>query len=99
MPGELIQKAGLVVEKQGGSGYYDRFRDRLVFPIMSERGEVIAFGGRILQSGDKTSPKFINSPETAVYSKRRRCVSEAPRQFPLRHCVRARQSVRLVLGA
>lgn len=71
VPGELIQKAGLVVEKQGGSGYYDRFRDRLIFPIMSESGEVVAFGGRILQSGDKTSPKFINSPETAVYSKGR----------------------------
>lgn len=72
VPDDHILKAGLSVQRQGsGSSYYDRFRDRVIFPIISEGGEVIAFGGRVLpREGDSAgSPKFINSPETSVYSK------------------------------
>jgi len=57
--------AGLLIAKQGG-GHYDRFRDRIIFPIRDRRGRVIAFGGRAL--GDET-PKYLNSPETEVFHK------------------------------
>ena len=57
--------AGLLIAKQGG-GYYDRFRDRIIFPIRDRRGRVIAFGGRAL--GEDT-PKYLNSPETEVFHK------------------------------
>jgi DNA primase len=49
-----------------GDGYYDRFRDRLMFPIRDTRGRVIGFGGRVLGSGE---PKYLNSPETALFHK------------------------------
>jgi len=57
--------AGLLIAKQGG-GYYDRFRDRIIFPIRDRRGRVIGFGGRAL--GDET-PKYLNSPETEIFHK------------------------------
>ncbi|MFH1217703.1 MAG: DNA primase [Pseudomonadota bacterium] len=57
--------AGLLVKKDDG-GVYDRFRDRVVFPIFSVSGQVAGFGGRILGDGQ---PKYLNSPETAVFSK------------------------------
>ncbi|MGH2586294.1 MAG: toprim domain-containing protein, partial [Dehalococcoidia bacterium] len=60
---ELVQ-AGLLSE--GEHGPYDRFRDRLIFPIRDERGRVIAFGGRVL--GD-SMPKYLNSPQTALFDK------------------------------
>jgi DNA primase len=50
----------------GGDGYYDRFRDRLMFPIRDTRGRVIGFGGRVLGRGE---PKYLNSPETALFHK------------------------------
>jgi DNA primase len=62
---DLLVRAGLVAERDSG-GYYDRFRDRLIFPIANERGECVAFAGRIL-SGD--GPKYLNSPETPLYNK------------------------------
>ena len=58
---------GLLIEKQNG-GYYDRFRDRIMFPINDRRGRVIGFGGRAL--GDET-PKYLNSPETELFHKGR----------------------------
>jgi|SRR5579863_5824997 len=61
----LLVKAGLIVERES-SGYYDRFRGRLIIPIRNLRGEVIAFGGRVLQ-GDQ--PKYLNSPETPLFTK------------------------------
>jgi DNA primase len=64
----LLAKAGLVVERQGKEGHYDRFRDRAVFPITNESGKVVAFGARSL---DGSEPKYLNSPETPVYSKSR----------------------------
>jgi DNA primase len=67
---ELVE-AGLVIEREvenrGGSARrYDRFRARIMFPIRNERGQVIAFGGRVLGKGE---PKYLNSPETPLFSK------------------------------
>jgi len=62
---EALSKAGLIVDKEAGSGY-DRFRDRLVFPIRDKRARIIGFGGRVL---DDSLPKYLNSPETALFHK------------------------------
>lgn len=59
-------KGGVVLERQQGQGCYDRFRDRLIFPIRDVRGRTVAFGGRAI--GD-AEPKYINSPETPTYTK------------------------------
>lgn len=64
-PLPLAEEAGLVIQKKNG-GYYDRFRNRIIFPIFDVSGRVIAFGGRVL---DDTLPKYLNSPETPVYHK------------------------------
>jgi len=64
----LLEKAGLVVARKDGSGFYDRFRDRVMFPICDEQSRVVGFGGRVI---DDSTPKYLNSPETAVYAKRR----------------------------
>ena len=61
-----IEKAGLIIKKKGKDGYYDRFRNRIIFPIIDTRGRVIAFGGRVV---DSSNPKYLNSPETPVFSK------------------------------
>ncbi len=63
----LSSVAGLTVEREGG-GFYDRFRDRIMFPIRDRRGRCIAFGGRVLDQGE---PKYLNSPETPIFHKRR----------------------------
>ncbi len=66
-----LTDAGLIVERaqlQGGERYYDRFRDRIMFPIRDARGRVIAFGGRIIDAGE---PKYLNSPETVLFHKGR----------------------------
>jgi len=65
IPENQLLAAGLLIEKQNG-GYYDRFRDRIMFPIRDRRGRVVGFGGRAL--GDET-PKYLNSPETEVFHK------------------------------
>jgi DNA primase len=66
-PAQLVEQAGLIVpRKEGGAGYYDRFRDRLMIPIWDSQGRVIAFGGRAL--GDD-KPKYLNSPETDLFDK------------------------------
>ena len=62
----MIERSGLVTLKDSGSGFYDRFRGRLIFPICDAQGRVVAFGGRILGEGE---PKYLNSPETALYTK------------------------------
>ncbi|MCF6336563.1 MAG: DNA primase [Gammaproteobacteria bacterium] len=64
---QLVQ-AGLIVKKDSG-GYYDRFRERIMFPIRDRRGRVIAFGGR--QLGGDDGPKYLNSAETAIFHKGR----------------------------
>jgi len=63
----ILEVSGLVMKRQEGSGFFDRFRGRLMFPIHNESGKVIAFGGRALKSADE--PKYLNSPETALYRK------------------------------
>ncbi|HEY6010162.1 MAG TPA: DNA primase, partial [Nitrospirota bacterium] len=62
----LMEKAGLVVKRSEGDGWYDRFRGRIIFPIRDIAGNVIAFGGRVM---DDSLPKYLNSPETPLYSK------------------------------
>lgn len=62
---KLLAEAGLVIKKNEG-GYYDRFRDRIMFPIHDYRGRLIGFGGRILDQGE---PKYLNSPETPLFQK------------------------------
>jgi DNA primase len=64
---EDMEASGLVLRRQDGSGLFDRFRGRLMFPIHSESGKVIAFGGRALAEGDE--PKYLNSSETPIYYK------------------------------
>jgi DNA primase len=64
----LIEKAGLIVKKEETGNYYDRFRGRLMFPICDEQGRVVAFSGRVL-SGDEKTAKYVNSPETAIFTK------------------------------
>ena len=65
-PVELVEKAGLIVPRQNASGYYDRFRDRLMIPIHDLQGRVIGFGGRAF--GD-AQPKYLNSPDTELFDK------------------------------
>ena len=68
---ETLEKAGLIIERNDGSGYYDRYRGRIIFPIFSHIGKVLAFAGRILDPDDeRDQPKYINSPETEVYHKK-----------------------------
>lgn len=63
----VLNSAGLVVESEKKEGYYDRFRDRLIFPISNLSGRIVGFGGRVLKQEDE--PKYLNSPETLIYQK------------------------------
>jgi DNA primase len=65
---KALKDAGLVIDPEGGGRRYDRFRDRIMFPILNQRGSVIAFGGRVLGEGE---PKYLNSPETPLFEKGR----------------------------
>ena len=65
--GKALVAAGLVIEGDEGKRY-DRFRDRVMFPIVDQRGHIIGFGGRVLDRGE---PKYLNSPETALFEKGR----------------------------
>lgn len=65
---QRLLQVGLVIERDNKSGYYDRFRDRVMFPIRDARGRTIGFGGRVL---DKGEPKYMNSPETELFHKGR----------------------------
>lgn len=67
---ELGVKAGLLSQSTSDSSkFFDRFRNRLIFPITDERGRIVAFGGRILSQDERNEPKYLNSPETPVYHK------------------------------
>ncbi len=66
---QVLVDAGLAVRRERGGGAYDRFRHRILFPIQDHRGRVVGFGGRALKADDQ--PKYLNSPETAVFSKGR----------------------------
>lgn len=65
----LVEQAGLIIAREQG-GHYDRFRGRLMFPICDEQGRVVGFSGRIL-SGDEKTAKYVNSPETPIFTKGR----------------------------
>lgn len=66
---QQLAAAGLAVERQGSAGHYDRFRNRLIFPIRDSAGRCIAFGGRALPGAPADTAKYINSPETPLFSK------------------------------
>ncbi len=68
---ETLEQAGLILKKEGGNGHYDRFRDRIIFPIFDILGRVIGYSARVAPSGDETQAKYINTPETPVYHKSR----------------------------
>lgn len=93
----LLEESGLVIvqpaDQEGSSDVkrYDRFRDRIMFPIRSVQGEVIGFGGRVL---DQSEPKYLNSPETPVFSKGR----ELYGLFEARSAIRQRGFVLVVEG-
>ncbi len=82
---QKLTETGLIIEREKGDGHYDRFRDRLMFPIRDARGRVIAFGGRVLDQGE---PKYLNSPET-------RAVPQGPRALrPVRGAAEPRTARR-----
>lgn len=62
------EAAGLVRRRENGTGYYDRFRHRIMFPILDSQDRTLGFGGRVLRKDDE--PKYLNTPETEVFSKR-----------------------------
>ena len=86
----LLEAAGLVIKGEAGKRY-DRFRDRIMFPIHDSRGHVIGFGGRVLGSGE---PKYLNSPETPLFSKGR----ELYGLYLARHPIRTAGKVVVVEG-
>jgi DNA primase len=68
VPLELASQLGLIKARDSGDGYFDLFRDRLMFPILAPNGDVLGFGGRILGEGQ---PKYLNSPDSPVFHKGR----------------------------
>ena len=65
-PADAVEQVGLIVRRQSGKGFYDRFRSRLMFPIMDTGGTVCGFSGRVLDDGQ---PKYMNSPDSPIFSK------------------------------
>lgn len=88
---QLLEKAGLIIQKEDKT--YDRFRGRVLFPIHNVSGKVIAFGARILKANDR-QPKYINSPETAIYRKSETLYGI----FQAKHRIRQEDSCYLVEG-
>ncbi len=86
---DLVCQTGLIIAKNGD--YYDRFRGRLIFPIFNSTGAVVAFGGRAL---DDSVPKYLNSPETPVYTKGKNLYG----LFMTREAIRVRDMAVLVEG-
>ena len=66
IPLDVVETAGLIVKRENKDGFYDRFRNRIIFPILNVNMNVIGFGGRGL---DDNLPKYLNSPETPIYNK------------------------------
>jgi DNA primase len=94
---QVLLRAGLVIERQPdaerghGAGFYDRFRDRVMFPIRDTRGRTIGFGGRVM---DGSEPKYLNSPETELFHKGR----ELYGLFEARQATRSLQRLLVVEG-
>jgi len=89
---DLLVEAGLLQPRAEGKGAYDRFRDRLLFVLKDERGRPVGFGGRALSPGGE--PKYLNSPESPVFSKKRLLYG----LFEAREPIRRRDRVVLVEG-
>ena len=68
---EKIEESGLTIKKKSGSGHYDRFRNRIIFPIQDNIGRVIGFGGRTFENSDQNIPKYVNTVENTVFHKGR----------------------------
>src|SRR5258708_2071795 len=83
---KALKDAGLVIDPEGGGRRYDRFRDRIMFPILNQRGSVIAFGGRVLGDGE---PKYLNSPGTPLFEKGRELYGLAQARLAIRAAGRA----------
>lgn len=66
---EEILETGLIIKKDGSSDYYDRFRERVMFPVRDYLGRVVGYSARVAPGGDETQAKYINTPETSVYHK------------------------------
>ena len=66
-----LRDSGLVTVSRKNGNLFDRFRDRLMFPIIDVRGNVIGFGGRIMNNQDKSAAKYLNSPEALIFNKRK----------------------------
>ena len=66
-----LKDSGLVTVSKKNGNLFDRFRDRLMFPIIDVRGNVIGFGGRIMNNNDPNAAKYLNSPETMIFNKRK----------------------------
>jgi DNA primase len=69
IPASILEQAGLIVRRGDGSGHYDRFRNRVIFPVVTAAGKVAGFSARAIAEGDE--PKYLNSPETPVFRKGR----------------------------
>ncbi|MGH8685589.1 MAG: DNA primase, partial [Nitrosospira sp.] len=87
---KLLVEAGLVIENDDGKRY-DRFRDRIMFPILNLKGMIVGFGGRVLEQGE---PKYLNSPETPLFQKGR----ELYNLFAARRAIREAGRVIVVEG-
>ena len=87
---QRLSQIGMTLEKDNG-GYYDRFRDRIIFPIRDQRGRAIGFGGRVF---DDSLPKYLNSPETPIFHKGR----ELYGLFQARHQLKDMQRIYIVEG-
>jgi DNA primase len=88
---KLLHELGLTIERDDGKGAYDRFRDRIQFPIHDRRGRTIGFGGRVLDDG---TPKYLNSPESPVFHKGK----ELYGLFEARRAVRHLERILVVEG-
>lgn len=78
---EMLEKGGLAIRREKGDGHYDRFRGRLMFPIEAVGQKVIGFGGRVLDDGE---PKYLNSPESPLFRKRKTLYGVPQAQAALR---------------
>jgi len=83
---EILEKGGLVIRREGREGHYDRFRNRLMFPIETAGPKVIGFGGRVLDDGE---PKYLNSPESPLFRKRKTLYGAPQAMAALRETRRA----------
>ena len=88
---ELVEKSGLIIKRKNKNSFYDRFRNRIIFPIFDISTQVSGFGGRVM---DDSLPKYLNSPETPVYNKSR---SLYGLHIAKEHC-RASETVYIVEG-